>query len=137
MEYGALVQHINLVSDEDFEFKEVLSFVNDAIAKINIECGAIFPFIDVEFDQPVDEYPTRAINNTWQRQLLVPYAAGRIKENDASQFEYTDWYGQFDINLQQFKTKVIIPDEYLDKTLNGGNFAGDFTNNMFSPTKGW
>jgi hypothetical protein len=135
MEYGALVKHINLVSDEDFEFTEVLAFINDAIAKINIECGAVFPFIDIEFDQPVDEYT--AISDTWQRMLFVPFSAGRIKENDSSQFEYTDWYGQFDLNLREFESKVVIPDEYLDTTLSGGRFEDDFKDNIFSPMKGW
>lgn len=137
MEYQKLVAHINLVSDEDFEFREVLGFINDAIAKINIEVGAIFPLIDEAFDLPIDEYPLDAISETWQRQLLVPYAAGRIKENDSSQFEYTDWYGQFDINLQQFKNLVTVPDKYLDPNVGGGMYEGDFSTNIFSPTKGW
>jgi hypothetical protein len=137
MEYAKLVSHINLVSDEDFEFKEVLAFINDAIAKINVEVGAVFPFIDVEFDLPVDEYPLDAINETWQRMLFVPYAAGRIKENDSSQFEYTDWYTQFDLNLQKFKSGVVIPDKYVDTSLSGGMFEGVWKDNIFSSLKGW
>lgn len=135
MEYQALVKHINLVADEDFEFTEVLSFINDAIAKINVECGANFPLIDIEFDLPIDEYP--ALSDTWQRMLFVPYAAGRIKENDASQFEYMDWYGQFDANLVKFQANYEIPDKYVDLTLNEGRFEGDFFGNPFSSTKGW
>lgn len=137
MEYQRLVAHINLVSDEDFDFKEVLGFINDAIAKINIEVGAVFPLIDEQFDLPIDEYPIDAINETWQRQLFVPYAAGRIKENDSSQFEYTDWYGQFDVNLEKYKNSVTVPEKYLDPNANSGMYEGDFNSNMFSPMRGW
>lgn len=137
MEYRTLVSHINLAADEDFEFAEVLAFVNDAIAKINIEIGANFPFIDIEFDQPIDEYPLDAISETWQRTLFVPYAVGRIKENDSSQFEYSDWYGQFDLNLSKFKTNYIIPEKYVDANTTGGRFEENYHLNMFSSTKGW
>ena len=135
MEYQKIIAHINLATDEDFEFKEVLAFINDAVAKINIECGAIFPFADTEFDLPIDEYP--ALNETWIRSLIVPYAAGRIKENDSSQFEYTDWYAQFDLNLQKFKSVYNIPEKYIDPDANGGRYEEDYRVNMFSPTKGW
>lgn len=135
MEYQKIIAHINLATDEDFEFQEVLAFINDAVAKINIECGAIFPFADIEFDLPIDEYP--ALNETWIRSLIVPYAAGRIKENDSSQFEYTDWYAQFDLNLQKFKSNYNIPEKYIDPDAKGGRYEEDYSVNMFSPTKGW
>lgn len=135
MEYGALVSHINLAADEDFEFAQVLAFVNDAIAKINIECGAKFPYIDLEFDQPLDEYP--ALNDTWQRALFVPYAVGRIKENDSSQFEYTDWYAQFDLNMDKFQSKYPIPEEYLEGNTKAGRYEENFLENIYSPTRGW
>lgn len=135
MELGKLVRHINLASDEDFEFVQVIEFVNDAIDKINIECGANFPTIDSEFDLPDDEYT--AFPDKWQRMLLVPFSAGRIKENDSSQFEYTDWYAQFDLNLDQFKSKYDIPEEYLDETLKSGRYEENFLLNIYSPTRGW
>ena len=46
MEILPLVAHINLVTDEDFDLKQVIGFCNDAISKINIEANALFPLID-------------------------------------------------------------------------------------------
>lgn len=135
MEYGQLVGKINLNTDEDFEFREVLEFINDAIDKVNIECGALFPRVDVEFDLEVDEYP--AFNDSWQSMLLIPFACGRIKENDSSQFEYTDWYGQFDNNLELFKKSYEIPEEYLDPNARNGMYEADFSENVYNPLKGW
>lgn len=135
MELRKLVAHANLVSDEDFDFVQVIEFINDAIDKINIECGAKFPTIDSEFDTPEDEYT--AIPDTWQRMLLVPFTAGRIKENDSSQFEYTDWYAQFDLNLDKFKSKYDIPEKYLETNLKTGRYEDNLLNNPYSPTRGW
>jgi len=134
-----LVNHINLVTDEDFELLQVIGFVNDAIDRINTEVGANFPIIDDDLTNEsayqFEEYT--ALPDSWQRMLFVPFAAGRIKENDSSQFEYRDWYGQFDANLERFKTNYRIPDRYVDENIVGRRFEEDYNNAMLSPTKGW
>jgi len=139
MEVMRLIQHINLVTDEDFELMEVIGFLNDGIAKVNTECGSNFPFIDDTLPNEAmyqfEEYD--AIPDTWQRMLLVPFAAGRIKENDSSQFEYMDWYGQFDAALMKFQEKYDIPEEYLDAGAKTGRYEEDYRDNIFSHLRGW
>lgn len=140
MEVMKLINHINLATDEDFEILEVIQFINDGIARINVEVSANFPFIEDDLPNEsmyqFEEYD--AFSDSWQRQLLIPYAAGRIKENDSSQFEYTDWYNQFERNLKQFKEKFVIPERYKDTSVNDGRFEEDYSTNMFTANKmGW
>lgn len=138
MEFPRLMNHINLVTDEDFELSQVLAFINDAIQKINVEAGALFPEIDETLPERVyaqEEYT--AIPDKWIRMLIVPFAAGRIKENDSSQFEYMDWYAQFDANIEKFKTDYNIPLAYIDPDSAGGRYEDDFRNNIFNPLRGW
>lgn len=116
-----MTQQINLVTDESFSSSQVNGFINDAIAQINIYCKSNFPYIadgDIEYT---------VIPEKWQRQLFVPYAAGRIKQNDSSQFEYSDWYAQFQVNMAEFEVSHVIPDEYLDLTDVQGPLQTDFS----------
>lgn len=139
MEVMRLINHINLVTDEDFEIMEVIGFINDAIAKINVRTKANFPFIPDDLPKEnmyqFEEYD--AIPDTWQRMLFVPFAAGRIKENDSSQFEYLDWYQQFQVDLEEFKGSYDIPEEYLDPNAKDGIYQEDYSQNIFSPLRGW
>jgi hypothetical protein len=105
---AAMIKHINLVTDESFNEDEVRGFINDGIAQINVYMSANFPYIN-----PLDTEYT-ALSEKWQRQLFVPYAAARIKQNDSSQFEYNDWYGQYSENIIEFRSRFIVPDEYKD-----------------------
>jgi hypothetical protein len=138
MEILSLVDHINLATDEDFELMTVLKFCNDAIAKINVEAKAQFPFIDLSLKEKLyktEEYV--AIPETWIRMLIVPFAAGRIKENDSSQFEYQDWYAQFDLNLRRFTDDFDIPEEYQIPDTKVKFYEGDLTGHIYSPLRGW
>lgn len=139
MEIMKLHNHINLVTDEDFELMEVIGFINDAIARINVKVGALFPFVDDSLPNVgmyrFEEYD--AIPEHWQRMLFVPFAAGRIKENDSSQFEYTDWYNQFEYNLQEFHSKYEVPLIYKDPTTKGTRHEEDMSTSIFSPLRGW
>lgn len=97
----------NDLSDDQIPQEEVQEFINDAIAAINIEISATFPFLDGDDDEPI-------IPETWQRMLIIPYAKGRIKEKDSSQFEWESGYQQFFENLILFKTNYKLPPEYED-----------------------
>lgn len=138
MEFPTLMKHINRVTDEDMELEDILGFINDAIQKINIECDAIFPEIEEGLNAKVyeqEEYT--AFPDKWIRMLIVPFAAGRIKEYDSSQFEYVDWYRQFDLNLIKFKSGYVIPEEYRDPNSAEGRFEDDYSFNPYNPMKGW
>ena len=131
MNIDELIAQINLASDEDFEDEQVIAFVNDAIARINVEADANFPNI-LTGDEEYTAFPDK-----WQRSLFVPFGAGRIKENDSSQFEYNDWYAQFDRILGAFIEKYEIPEEYKDGDRASDGFDSDFTTSEWSHTKGW
>lgn len=138
MEIPALVEHINLATDEDFELLQVLKFCNDAIAKINVEASANFPMIDISLKEKLyknEEYT--ALPETWIRMLIVPFAAGRIKENDSSQFEYQDWYAQFDMNLLKFTDNYDIPEEYQVTSNKVRAYESDLSEHIYSPLRGW
>lgn len=117
-----LIQHVTLLADEEgFPAADILQFLNDAIAQINVEAGAIYPPMTLTNDV---EHP---IPDTWQRLLFVPYAAARVKQNDSSQFEYTDLYNQFWDNLRKFVSKYKVPPEYIDPASKIGGAAFDVT----------
>jgi hypothetical protein len=47
MNIGQLTTSANNQAEESFSSSQALEFANDAIARINIECSANFPFMDV------------------------------------------------------------------------------------------
>jgi hypothetical protein len=98
-----LITESNDLADETESNATVLAFLNQAIAKINtiLNCG--FPYLTLTEDsEPV-------FSVKWQRTLLIPFAVGRIKQKDASQFEYTDAYSEFMDSLDVFKQKYRMP----------------------------
>lgn len=101
----------NDISDESESAQTVTRFLNDAIAKINAECKANYPFMSYTvLDQEIP------LPETWVRVILLPFAAGRIKTKDSSQFEYTDLYSEFAEGLLNFKSSYTIPDQYQDNS---------------------
>ncbi len=122
MKVNDLVEHVNALTDEDFDADMIVGFLNDGIAKINTACDSNFPYLDITQNDVEPVFPEK-----WQRMLLCNFAAGRVKENDSSQFEYQDFYGQFDAALDDFKGKYIIPDEYKDSSVRS-RFEDTITN---------
>lgn len=122
------VTHVNDVSDESESIQTVTRFVNDAIAKINAECKANYPFMS-----PSDAAIEFALPDTWVYTILVPFTAGRIKTKDSSQFEYTDLYSEAMEGLINFKANYIIPDEYKDPASNSMYSSDIYTSRPF----GW
>lgn len=107
-----LINEANNLADDFLNVEEVKGFVNDAIAAINIEVDANFPFLEELEDEP-------AFPEKWQRMLIIPFVKARIKEKDSSQFEWEIGYDQFFANLAEFKTKYEIPEEYRDTESKG------------------
>jgi hypothetical protein len=132
MNVSDMIKSVNLRTDEDFLAEQVISFLNDAVAKINAECNAVFPNLDLA--QSDTEY---VLPEKWQRLLLVTYAAARIKQNDSSQFEYQDLYMEFEDNLTDFKSSYIVPDIYLDLDGTGNHAEADFTTSPWTWEGGW
>ena len=134
MNASQLIDEINELSDELEPNNIVLGFINDAIAKINIECDADFPFIRIdELNDDIDFIPEK-----WLRTLIIPFGVGRIKQRDSSQFEYTDAYTEFMENLEDFRNKVEIPEEYKDESTQGSSIESSIYNEPPYPwCRGW
>lgn len=106
-----LLDEANILADESFDDDTMVKFYNQCTTDINIRTGAIFPSITVE---DVNKPP--ALPEKWARSLYVPFMAGRIKQQDSSQFEYTDLYSQYEQAFGMFLASYVIPDQYIDKT---------------------
>jgi hypothetical protein len=96
------------LADEEYETPEVTAFLNDAIAKINVETKSNFPFFTITDSST--EYA--GFPENWQRVLLIPFLVARMKQKESSQFEYRDAYAEFNDNLMKFKTDYNIPEEF-------------------------
>lgn len=131
MNIGTITKAVNNLADEDFSSNQIVEFVNDAIAKINIECEANFPSMSVENSSEYAGFPDK-----WQRTLFVPFVVGRMKAVDASQFEYSDNYMEFAANLSIFRSKYQIPAEYKDGDVKK-SFEADFSGNYWAWGGGW
>lgn len=106
MKTSEIIIAINNLSDETETNPNVLLFINDAIARINVHMNCAFPpLLNDNNNAPV-------FSDKWQRVLLIPFAVGRIKQKDSSQFEYTDAYREFESNLDTFKQKYNVPTIY-------------------------
>lgn len=126
-----LVNEVNSLSDENEEVIDVVSWINDAIAYINVELGAKFPYFSVSDTEAEPPFP-----ETWQRLLLIPFCVGRTKQKDSSQFEYTDAYGEFFENLLKMKSQYTVPDEYKDSEIKG-RVSGSLVDNVPYIYGGW
>ena len=102
-----LIRSVNTVTEESNSVSDLVDYFNDAIAQINVEAGANYPFYDGTVTSYVHPLP-----DNWKRLLLIPFVVGRVKQQDSSQFEYTDSYSQFVDNLNAFITRYTLPDAY-------------------------
>jgi hypothetical protein len=127
MRLGDIVVATNAIADEDFSSSQVIQFVNDAIAKINIVCSSTFPYMTVDDTSDYTAFPDK-----WQRGMFIPFVVGRMKAVDGSQFEYTDQYSEFEGNLAVFHVKYQIPDVFKDPN-DLKRYDDDFSSNPW----GW
>lgn len=125
MNLSEIIAHSNAISDETIPIQTATGFLNDAVAKINIECKTKFPYFNV--NDPNTEYA--GFTEEWQRGLLIPFVVGRIKQVDSSQFEYSDAFREFELNLISFRSNYVVPDEY--KSVAQGAHFDDFTGNYW------
>lgn len=128
MNLEQIIAAANSLADDSLPEEEVKEFVNDAIAAINIEVNANFPFLVEMDEEPV-------IPEKWQRMLIVPYVKARIKEKDSSQFEWEVGYEQFFTNLAEFTSQYTVPLEYLD--VDSVSTPGTILNNVPYNWGGW
>lgn len=131
MNIGSIVTTTNTLSEDAMSANQVVEFINDAIARINITCGANYPFMSTS-----DGSDYVGFTEKWQRALFIPFVVARMKQVDSSQFEYQDRYAEFERNLFDFKTKYPVPDLYKD-TNEVLSVEPDFTDNIYAWNADW
>jgi hypothetical protein len=124
MTLNDLLASANAVTDDALTFDAAFHFINDCIAKINIECDSIYPTYTAN-----DSNATSPLPEKWQTALFVPFISAKIKQMDSSKFEFDEYFNEFNDNLTTFKQKYTIPDAYVDPDAQGGydaNFDGNW-----------
>lgn len=109
MNLRQLIDEANVLSDEFLEDVSMTQFVNQCMAQINTRAKANFPYMDSSL--PETEF---IIPEKWVRRLFIPFIAGRTKQVDSSQFEYSDFYAEFESAMGDFMANYPIPDAYKD-----------------------
>jgi hypothetical protein len=117
-----LTERVRVLSDEPgTSMVDIAGFFNDAIAKINIRMKANFPLLSPDDPNIVPAFPEK-----YQLALLIPFAVGRIKQVDSSQFEYNDAYNEFIMGLEDMAADYPVPDIYKDlDSLSATNHSSD------------
>ena len=104
-----VVSQINTLGDDSISLNLVVNWVNDAIAYMNGELGADFPYVDASQGDRGFVFPDK-----WVRMCVVPFGVARLKQMDSSTEEASRFYQQFNDNLALMKFKYTVPDEYKD-----------------------
>lgn len=107
MKLSKMITEINTLIDDQLPDDWITGWINDGLAEIGSTVHAVFPEMDAAL--PDAEFP---LPQKWQRLLIKVFAAGRAKEQDSSQFEYTDLYRQFDQSLNDFQAEYVVPVQY-------------------------
>lgn len=117
-----LIENVNTQADEQEPAENVLEYLNDAIARINIRLKANLPYLTLDLENE-PSFPEK-----WQRALLIPFGVGRIKQQDSSQFEYSDAYQEFEINLADMAVQYDVPLVYKDDAADALGMPGIYDN---------
>lgn len=118
-----VLNQANTITDESFAFSDAVHFINNAITKINVVCGAKYPIYTATDTNVILPLPDK-----WAQALLVPFVCFRIKQVDSSKFEFEAFYSEFLENLSLFEMKYTIPTEYVDVD-SQYSYAPDFSEN--------
>jgi len=129
-EFSDIVNSILVLANNYINPSDVVDYINDAISTINVEVRANFPLIE----SPMDEIE---LPETWQRILIIPFAKGRMKEQNSSQFEWEAGYSEFYENLNTFKLRYVVPDKYKNNDDIGDISTKSFTQNVPFIWGGW
>lgn len=125
-----VITKINDLGDDSITETTVLSWINDALAQVGARVRATYPELTVTTE-------TIPIPDKWTRLLVVPFATARMKQQDSSQFEYSDLYAQFLANLDEFASQYTVPDIYKDPDLVEGQTSDIYTTPPFPWGGSW
>ncbi len=130
-----VINNSNTLADEQIDFDEVLTFVNRAISKFNLEAGTLLPIatnnnVDQEYyimednpiadeDNPTDEETLRgqqleSVNQMFLDTIIIQYVQYCIKVQDATEYEWKASFSEWDKNMRRFLTTYskFINDKY-------------------------
>lgn len=95
------------------------TFINEAIAAINMNLGISLPLLGGS----ELEYKTEYLPNTWQQALFVNYVNYGVKMNDTSLNEADRYLQKFNDYLQLLKSQItdVVADEFLKPDGKGNN----------------
>ena len=105
-----IITRVNSLSDDQIPDLEIVGFINDAMDEIGREVNATFPSIP----SIAYEYQSPVLPDKWVRNLIIPFAKGRVKEKDSSQFEWEVGYNTFITNLSDFSNSYKVPLQFVD-----------------------
>lgn len=97
MNLKTIAENSAYFTDENFSDRELLSFGNKAIARINVECKTNFDY----FTTMNDDYSD--LPSAWLMTLVSPYLSYGIKMNDTSLTEAQIYLEEFYSALRKFK----------------------------------
>lgn len=103
----SVIDQVNSQIDDKLPDDQIINWINDALAKIATASNVIFPELDT-----INVYATFPIPDRWVRLLIIPFASGRAKQQDSSQFEYSEAYSQFFSDISTFTEQYQMPDDY-------------------------
>ena len=133
MTLKTITDNSSIFTDETFEDVDLLSLANKGIARINTDCGTLFP----NYKSINEEY--NAFPDNWQLDIISNYVSYGIKMNDSSLTEANMYLDEFYKSLSSFKDKLVtlvenyengneengISPEFIDKTGFGVVFGID------------
>ena len=131
---STVVRDVNILGDDNVSIQNVTSWVNDAIAAINAELGANFPFID-----PSQGEGSFVFDEKWVRTCVIPYATARLKQMDSSTQESSRLYQQFNDGLALMKFSYEVPEQFKDMSdpRNSGDAQSDIYMTPSMTHLGW
>ena len=117
----------NAYTDENFKPTQVLFFVNEAIGTINAQLNCSLPFVS---DGTTDY---TGLNETWIRQILIPYICYSIKMNDGSINEANMFYRSYEMGLQRISDnkRDAIPTAYQNSGF-ANAYQIDYVTNLYN-----
>lgn len=109
MNLSELIDLVYTLADEEGTPDTITKWLNNGLSLVNVEMETNLPYFDLATSSEEHVIPRKYLET-----VLVPFAVGRLKQTDASQFEFTEAYAQFRDALGNMKAKYNIPEEYKD-----------------------
>ena len=113
MNLSELIDLVYTLADEEGTPDTIAKWLNNGMSLINVELETNLPYFDLSTSSEDHVIPRKYLET-----VLVPFAVGRLKQTDASQFEFTEAYAQFREALGAMKTRYVVPEEYKDTDTN-------------------